>query len=116
MLTRGLDEQKEKLVPNVVPVDCPKGRKFVKFSHKKNKKSMTDGKAKAAATETKSTLKCYLCKATSTAFNQLDNFPSKFPTDQQALLEFGAISNMHAWERSFDALNNLSDKLSVNMW
>ena len=116
VLTRWLDEQKAKLVPNIIPVDCPDGRKYIKFNHKKIKKSMTDGKVKAAATETKSTLKCFLCKATPTAFNKLDDFPAKFQTDQQALLEFGAISNMHAWERSFDALNHLSDKLSVNKW
>ena len=105
------------LKPKSIPVDVtdPPGQKFVKVCHK-CKKSMTDGKAKMACTDTASSLTCFLCKATPTAFNKLDNFPEKFPTNQKALEEFGAVSNMHAWERAFDALNHLSDKLTVDKW
>ena len=77
---------------------------------------MIDGKGRNAVSDNGSSQTCYLCRATPRSFNQLDNFPTIFPTNQKLLEDYGSVCHMHAWERTFDGLNSLSDKITVNKW
>ena len=83
VLHRWLDEQKSQLQPNVIAISDPSGTgdKFIQISHKW-KKSMIDGKGRNAVSDNGSSQTCYLCHATPRAFNNLENFPTAFPTDQ----------------------------------
>lgn len=96
------------------PIIIPVGSKFVKFNHTL-RRTMLDCKAKNAVTDTKSTLRCFICGATSAAFNDVGNVAAKFPTKEENLA-YGGICDLHAWLRGFDAINSLSDKLSVKLW
>ena len=74
-----------------------------------------DGKAKNAVTDTRSTLRCFLCGATPINFNDIDNLTTKFTTKEENLA-YGRVCDLHACLRSFDAINTLSDKLPVKQW
>ena len=90
------------------------GTKSIQFRHKV-RKTMLDGKAKNAVTDTASALRCFLCGASSAHFNDIENISTKFPTKEENLA-YGGICDLHAWLRGFDAINNLSDKLEVKKW
>ena len=72
-------------------------------------------KAKNAVSSTASALTCFLCHANPKDFNNLENFPSVFPTIE-ANLQYGGVCDLHAWLRSFDSINKLSDKMTVEEW
>lgn len=72
---------------------------------------MVDGKVCNAATNTKSTMKCYICGATSKDFNDL----SKEKTVNPNTLQF-ALSILHARIRLFETLLHLSYKMDVKKW
>ena len=49
---------------------------------------MYDTKTKNAVTDTAAAVTCFLCGANPTDFNDLSNFPEKFPTNE-ANLQYG---------------------------
>ena len=61
------------------------------------------------------TLRCFLCNATSSVFNDLDTLATKFPTKEENLV-YGSVCDLYAWMRAFDAINSLSDKLIAKKW
>ena len=97
-----------------IPNEDQPGSKQIVFIHVV-RKTMYDTKAKNAVTDTAAAVTCFLCGANPTDFNDLSNFPEKFPTNE-ANLQYGAVCDLHAWLRSFDAINSLSDKLTVKKW
>ena len=96
------------------PHTVVRNEKTVKFSHI-IRKTMMDNKVKNAITETASAVTCFVCGANPKDFNCLQNFPTKFPTNEESL-QFGAVCDFHAIPRSFDAINSVSDCLSVEKW
>lgn len=75
--------------------------------------TMIDGKICNSLTDTKSTLRCYLCDATSKEFNDLTAILEK-PVKSE-YLSFG-ISVLHAWIRLFECLLHLAYKLPTQTW
>lgn len=75
------------------------------------KMTMVDGKVCNAATDTKSTSKCYICGATSKDFN---NLAQKLQTSSKAL-DFG-LSVLHARIRFFESVLHLAYKLPVKKY
>ncbi|CAH1989392.1 unnamed protein product [Acanthoscelides obtectus] len=70
--------------------------------------TMIDAKVCNAATNTKSTMKCYICGATSKDFNDLSN---KRPCNEDSL-KFG-LSILHARLRLFEGVLLIAYKLPV---
>ncbi|CAH2106515.1 unnamed protein product [Euphydryas editha] len=85
------------------------GQKF-SFSHSL-KMTMVDGKVCNAATDTKSTSRCYICGATSKEFNDLSKKNEIHPES----LEFG-LSNLHARIRLFESILHLAYKLPIRKY
>lgn len=75
------------------------------------KMTMVDGKVCNAATNTKSTIKCYICGATSNDFNDL----SKSKATSAEAIEFG-ISVLHARIRIFESILHLAYRLPVKKY
>lgn len=75
--------------------------------------TMVDGKVCNALSENVSTQRCYLCKATSKDFNNLDKIVELDVNEEN--LEFG-ISSLHAWIRCFECCIHLSYKLDLKKW
>lgn len=75
--------------------------------------TMVDGKLCNTLSNTKSTLKCYLCDATSTEFNNLNQILQK-PLKTE-YISFG-LSVLHCWIRMFESLLHLSYKLPIQAW
>ncbi|KAK4876059.1 hypothetical protein RN001_012481 [Aquatica leii] len=73
--------------------------------------TMVDAKVCNAATDTKSTMKCYICGATSKDFN---NLSARKQINEDAL-KFG-LSTLHAKIRLFEAVLHLAYKLPVKKW
>lgn len=73
--------------------------------------TMVDGKVCLAATNTTSTMRCYICGETSRNFNKLENLKEVNPD----ALKFG-LSVLHARIRCFEAFLHLSYKLPVKKW
>lgn len=73
--------------------------------------TMVDGKVCNAATETTSTMKCYICGQTSKDFNK---FIKKEQIDTEAL-SFG-LSILHARIRFFESLLHLAYKIPLQKW
>jgi len=73
--------------------------------------TMVDGKVCNAATHTKSTLRCYICGATSSEFNKL----SKTKPSKQENLSFG-LSLLHARIRFLESILHVAYKLPVKKW
>lgn len=74
---------------------------------------MVDGKICNTLSETKSTMKCYLCDATSKDFNNLESICQR--PIKTNYVSFG-ISVLHAWIRLFESLLHLSYKLPALSW
>ena len=72
---------------------------------------MVDAKVCNAATNTTSTMRCYICGQTSKSFNDL-NKRNVVNTDS---LKFG-LSILHARIRFFESLLNLSYKIPIQKW
>lgn len=75
--------------------------------------TMIDGKICNAITETSSTMRCYLCNATSSSFNKIDEMLQRNINEKH--LSYG-LSTLHAWIRCFECLLHLSYKLAVKKW
>jgi hypothetical protein len=69
---------------------------------------MIDGKVRNAITDTKSALKCYICKLTSKDFNNLDLVRTT-PYNAE-VLTFG-IASLHAWIRFMEWMLHLAYKV-----
>lgn len=76
--------------------------------------TMVDGKVCNAATNTNSTMRCYICKATSKDFNNLHNLMFENNVDVENL-KFG-LSVLHSRIRFFESLLHLSYKLTIQKW
>lgn len=75
--------------------------------------AMVYGKICNALLDTSSTLKCFLCGATSKQFNLIDEMVKReVKTDN---LSFW-ISVLHGWIHFFECLLHLSYKLSLKKW
>ena len=75
--------------------------------------TMIDGKVCNAVTGTTSTQRCFLCKASSKEFNDINNIIKMDITTDN--LRFG-ISTLHAWIRFFECCLHLSYKLTTEKW
>lgn len=75
--------------------------------------TMIDGKICNSLSDTKSTLRCYLCDATSKDFNNIDAILDR-PIKNE-YLSFG-ISVLHAWIRFFECLLHIAYKLPTKSW
>ncbi|XP_021703892.1 uncharacterized protein LOC110677210 [Aedes aegypti] len=73
--------------------------------------TMVDGKVCNAATETSSSMRCYICQATSKTFNNLDKRNEENP----ASFKFG-MSPLHLRIRCFETILHLSYKLPLKTW
>ncbi|CAH2088846.1 unnamed protein product [Euphydryas editha] len=73
--------------------------------------TMVDGKVCNAATNTSSTMRCYICGLTSKNFNNLKKGVEVNPES----LKFG-LSILHARIRFFESLLHLSYKLTIMKW
>lgn len=73
--------------------------------------TMVDAKVCNAATQTTSTMKCYICGATSKTFNEL----SQITSVNEESLQFG-LSILHARIRLFEGLLHLAYKSPVKKW
>lgn len=100
----------EESVKNLVPTEIEiNGNKFT-YKHI-FKMTMIDGKVCNAATDTKSTSRCFICKATSKDFN---NLSKKYDVSPETL-DFG-ISVLHARIRIFESILHLGYKLVVQKY
>lgn len=75
--------------------------------------TMVDGKVCNALSENSSAQRCYLCKATSKEFNNLEKISSRDVNVTN--FKFG-ISSLHAWIRCFECCLHLSYKLDIKKW
>lgn len=73
--------------------------------------TMVDGKVSKAATHTKSTMRCYICDATSSEFNDL----SKKRPSKEENLRFG-LSLLHARIRFCESILQVAYRLPENKW
>lgn len=73
--------------------------------------TMVDGKVCNAATNTSSTMRCYICGLASKDFNNLNK---EIKVDPESL-KFG-LSILHARIRFFESLLHLSYKLTIKKW
>lgn len=75
--------------------------------------TMVDAKVCNAVTETSSTMRCYICKATSKEFNKLEKIRD-VDVDPDTL-KFG-LSILHARIRFFESILHLSYKIPIKQW
>lgn len=75
--------------------------------------TMVDGKVCNAATNTGSSMRCYICTLTSKDFNDLEKC-EKAPINSENL-EFG-LSILHARIRLFETLLHISYKITIKKW
>lgn len=73
--------------------------------------TMVDGKVCNAATHTKSTMRCYICNATSSEFNDL----TKKRECKKENLSFG-LSLLHARIRFFESMLHVAYRLPIKKW
>lgn len=74
---------------------------------------MVDGKVCSSLTETKSSARCYICKAKPTQMNNIDAV-KKLKVDEKSF-NFG-LSTLHAWIRFMEFLLKISYRLQVKKW
>lgn len=103
-----IDQQVENLSPTKIKVN----ENVYEVVHKAIF-TMVDGKLCNALSDTKSTLKCYLCNATSKEFNNLNTVLQK-PVKND-FISFG-LSVLHCWIRLFEFFLHLSYKLPIQEW
>lgn len=75
--------------------------------------TMIDGKVCNSLTNTASSLRCYICLATSKEFNDIDKMLEKKIHEEN--LQYG-ISSLHAWIRCFESCIHVSYKLGIKKW
>ena len=86
-------EEEEEEEEDVIQV----GSKSLKFHHTLQ---MMDGKVKNAITDTKSSLHCFLCGASSIHFNEIANLAKDFLTKEENLAFGGSAISTHGFELS----------------
>lgn len=75
--------------------------------------TMIDGKVCNAVTGTKSSLRCYLCDATSTKFNDIDEMLKRpVNVDHYKL----GLSTLHAWIRCFECCIHIAYQSCTQKW
>lgn len=75
--------------------------------------TMVDGKVCNAITETTSAMRCFMCKATISEMNEIDELRTR--KVQKDTLKFG-LSVLHAYIRFFECLLHISYRLEVKVW
>lgn len=75
--------------------------------------TMLDGKVVNAVTDTKSAMRCHLCKLTSKNFNNLNLVREK--EVDVSKLDLG-LSTLHAWIRCFECMLHIGYKLKLGKW
>ena len=73
--------------------------------------TMVDQKVINASTETKSTMRCYVCGVTPKQFNNLRDLPSSSEEAYQH-----GLSPLHKWIRSFEMLLHIGYRIPVKKW
>ena len=71
-----------------------------------------DQKVINALTETASTMRCYICKATPKMFNKIQSLPR--PANEQNY-KYG-LCTLHKWIRCFEMMIHISYRLPVKKW
>lgn len=103
-----IEAQERNLVPFQTVID---GKKInINF---KLVLTMIDGKVCNSITNTLSSMRCYLCGATSKEFNDIDKMLQR-PINKDRF-EFG-ISSLHAWIRFFECCLHVAYKLEIQKW
>ena len=74
---------------------------------------MIDNKICNILTDTKSSMRCYLCGVTPKEMNNLDLAKKKIVKDEH--LSFG-LSSLHCWIRCFEYLLHISYRLNIKCW
>lgn len=95
---------------NLTKTEIPTTSGIIYVTHKLLP-TMVDAKVCNAATNTSSTMRCYICGLTSKNFN---NLTRRMEVDPESL-KFG-LSILHARIRFFESLLHLSYKLGVKKW
>lgn len=75
--------------------------------------TMIDGKVCNSVTNTKSTMRCYICNLTSSQFNDIELM--KTVDVDRTRLELG-LSTLHAWIRFFECFLHIGYKIGVHKW
>lgn len=101
-----------KEILNLVPliVECEGYTLVIKYELHM---TMADGKVINTITNTTSTLRCYLCGATSSSFNDLKKMKKTVVKEQY--LKFG-ISSLHASIRFFECILHIAYRLPFKRW
>lgn len=73
--------------------------------------TMVDQKVINALTETKSSMRCYICGATPKQFNNIEELPS---TDEE-YYKYG-LSPLHKWIRCFEMMLHIAYRIPVKKW
>ena len=73
--------------------------------------TMVDQKVINSLTETKSSMRCYVCGATPKQFNNLPELPS--PSEET--YKYG-LSELHKWIRCFEMLIHIAYRIPVKKW
>lgn len=76
--------------------------------------TMIDGKVLSVITNTASTLRCWICKATSKQFNNLTDIKRRFKPEPGTLMH--GMSVLHLWIRAFEHLLHLSYRRDFCEW
>lgn len=100
----------ENQVKNLTETQVPTSDGIAKIKHTMLF-TMIDGKVCNAATDTSSTMRCYICGQTSKVFNKLNKGQNIKPE----ALQFG-LSVLHARIRFFESLLHLAYKLPIKKW
>ncbi|XP_030849802.1 uncharacterized protein LOC115927723 [Strongylocentrotus purpuratus] len=74
--------------------------------------TMVDQKVVNALTETKSSLRCYVCGATPKQFNDIEKLPS---ASNEEAYSFG-LSPLHKWIRCFEMCIHIAYRITIKKW
>lgn len=75
--------------------------------------TMIDGKVCNVITNTSSSMRCYVCEATSKEFNDIVKVQKRIV--EQSSLQYG-LSTLHCWIRFFECLLHVGYKLELGTW
>lgn len=97
---------------NLVPFETVMSGKQININFKLVL-TMIDGKVCNSITNTSSSMRCYLCGATSKEFNDIDKMLQRPIIEDRS--EFG-ISSLHAWIRLFECCLHVAYKFEIKKW
>lgn len=103
-----IKQQEHNLVPFEMIIDGKQIRVSFQLAS-----TMIDGKVCNAITNNASTQRCYLCKATSKDFNNINAILKKEVCGDH--LQFG-LSTLHAWTRFFEFCLHVAYKFEIKKW